>query len=101
MVRATIILEIIEKNHLIENAQIVGDYFLEGLKSLELSNSRGRGLMLAFDCKDTESRNLLWKKLREKVLCLKCGQKSIRFRPPLTFSKEEADIAISYLKETL
>jgi len=56
MVRSTRFLEIIEEDDLVKNAAVVGDYFLEKLKKLQekypksLTNARGKGLMVAFDC---------------------------------------------------
>jgi L-lysine 6-transaminase len=101
MVRATIFFEIIEKENLLENAEKVGAYFFERLQELGLVNLRGRGLMIAFDLHTTQQRDDFFNKLGEKMLCLKCGQKSIRFRPPLTFSNEDVDVAVSFVKEAL
>jgi L-lysine 6-transaminase len=101
MVRASIYLKIIEEDNLIENAKEVGVYFLRKLSKLPLKNVRGRGLMIAFDLNDTTSRNEFLTKLNEKIFCLKCGEKSIRFRPHLTFSKEDADFAVNYIKTIL
>ena len=54
MVRFDRTLEIIEEDHLVENAATVGDHLLDRLRELErtrdfISQSRGRGLMCAFD----------------------------------------------------
>lgn len=101
MVRATIFLEIIKEDKLIENAAEVGDYFLSILKKLDLPNTRGRGLMIAFDLDDWKERDAVLKKLNETMLVLPCGEKSIRFRPHLTFSKEEVDIAVEMIIKAL
>lgn len=99
MARATIFLKIIEEDKLVQNAAIVGEYFLEGIKNLGFKNVRGRGLMIAFDLDDTQKRDEFLVELRKNVLALPCGLKSIRFRPHLTFSKEEADTAIKFLSK--
>lgn len=99
MVRSKIFIDIIEEDHLIENAARVGDYFLNKIKELGFDNARGRGLMIAFDLKNEEERDINLKKLCEKMIALPCGQKSIRFRPHLTFTEEDADTAIEFLKE--
>src|SRR5216117_751388 len=53
MIRSTHFLRIIEKENLVENARVVGDYFLEALRRLQSEHSimtavRGRGLFIAF-----------------------------------------------------
>ncbi|HEX3070227.1 MAG TPA: L-lysine 6-transaminase, partial [Thermoanaerobaculia bacterium] len=54
MVRAARYLEIIEAERLVDNARVVGDHLLLGLRGLEkelgglVTNARGRGLMIAF-----------------------------------------------------
>ena len=110
MVRSQRILEIIEEDNLVDNAAKVGEYLLSKLNELGddfptlLSNIRGRGLMCAFDLPDTQLRDKLRLKAFEKgLIVLPCGEKSIRFRPPLTCTNEEVDkmAAIMYdcLKE--
>jgi len=102
MLRFKLILEIIESDHLIENAAKQGEYLLHTLRELEakhagtISNTRGRGLLCAFDLKSPEIRSKFIKNLRENenVLILPCGVKSIRFRPHLTVSREELTKAI-------
>jgi L-lysine 6-transaminase len=99
MVRATAYFEIIEKDKLVENARKVGDYFLKQLNKLPLQNVRGRGLMIAFDLPDTEKRDAFFEKLNERIFCLRCGTHSIRFRPHLTFSKDDVDVATNWIKQ--
>jgi L-lysine 6-transaminase len=101
MARSKLYMEIIEEDKLVDNAKEVGDYFLEKLKELELNNARGKGLLLAFDLENTEARDAMFNNLSENILCLKCGPKSIRFRPHLTFSKEDVDKAVSFIKAHL
>lgn len=101
MLRFQLVLEIIEKENLIENSKIVGEFLLEGLLKLEqkypeqIFASRGKGLMCAFDLKDHDARNWLYKRLYEEgILVLTCGDKSIRFRPHLNVTKEEIQIVL-------
>jgi L-lysine 6-transaminase len=107
MVRFDRILEIIEADRLVENADHVGAYLKERLadlaeKNAAITNPRGRGLMCAFDLPDPETRNRLLKKTFEQgVLMLGCGQHSIRFRPPLTITRDEVDQGLSALKGAL
>lgn len=102
MVRAQRYLEIIQEDKLVENAEKIGNYLQSQLLSLGLNNVRGKGLMCAFDCTSTDSRNSLVKRCFENGLfLLGCGDKSIRVRPSLTFSKSDVDLMISILSTTV
>jgi L-lysine 6-transaminase len=101
MVRCKMFLDIINEDNLIENAKEVGRYFLEKLNPLPINNVRGRGLMIAFDLEDETKRDAFLQKLLKKgVLALSCGQKSVRVRPHLTFSKENVDEAIDIIESS-
>ena len=107
MVRSTHFLNIIEQENLTENAGIVGEHFLNRLLELQKENpimsaARGRGLFLAFDLPDPETRNELWKRLFDGgVLTLKSGEQAIRFRPALDITKEVVDEAIDVMGEQM
>jgi L-lysine 6-transaminase len=102
MKRCSLILDAIKDEALVENAREIGKYFRDELMSVGgCGNVRGRGLMLAFDLASEEARDKVFKKLSKNMLALKCGTKSIRFRPHLTFSKEDADKAIEFIKMAL
>jgi len=98
MVRCTRFLEIIEEDKLVENAATVGEYFLEKLKKLQekhprsLTNIRGKGLMIAFDCFSGEySSKVVGAAYKKQLIILTCGTQSVRFRPPLDFTKKNVD----------
>jgi L-lysine 6-transaminase len=103
MVRSTFFLQIIEEENLVENAGIVGEYFLKRLLDLQKDHSlinavRGRGLFIAFDLPDAETRDALWKDLFDNgVLVLKSGEKALRFRPSLDITKEVVDEAVNII----
>jgi L-lysine 6-transaminase len=101
-------MEVIEKENLVENARIVGDYLLEGLKTLEqkhpekLSNARGRGLMCAIDLPTNEERNHLRDELfNDGLFILSCGDQSLRFRPHLNVTKEEIQLALDKIENNI
>ena len=104
---------IVERENLVDNAAEVGSYLLAELKPLEeryehLGEVRGKGLMLALDLVED-------KKSREPVspasgysdrLAADCQQNGVIVRPvgpkiilspPLTFSKENADLLATAL----
>ncbi|MEE8218391.1 MAG: L-lysine 6-transaminase [Vicinamibacteria bacterium] len=108
MVRFGRFLEIIHEDNLVENARHVGERLLQGLRGLErelshvLSGSRGLGLMIAFDLPTPELRKKMHKQLlADGLLLLTCGERSIRFRPPLNLTAAEADTALEILRKSL
>jgi L-lysine 6-transaminase len=108
MVRSARFLEIVAEERLIENARVVGDHLLAGLRALErelgglISNSRGLGLMIAFDLPSPEARDAARRAIvANGLLLLPCGTRSIRFRPPLDLSAAEADTGLEILRKTL
>ena len=102
MVRSRHIIDAIHKYDLIQNARDVGKHLLWGLRTLPvIDNARGMGLMIAFDFSEEYVRDLAMTMLSKNMLVLKSGKKSIRLRPPLTFSIEDADHAISFIREAI
>ncbi|RMF64920.1 MAG: aminotransferase class III-fold pyridoxal phosphate-dependent enzyme, partial [Calditrichaeota bacterium] len=108
MVRFRKYLEVIVTEKLVENAAQVGRYFLDELRNLagefpgQITNVRGRGLMLAFDLPDGERRDAFLRvAYQHGMIALGCGPRSIRFRPALNFSRELVDEAIRVTRETL
>lgn len=107
MFRATAYLEIIEEDDLVDNARRQGQKLLSGLQELEktfagIRNARGAGLMCAFDLPDESVRDRFHKTTMENgLLVLKCGEKSIRFRPSLNIRESEIDEALSIMRKTL
>ena len=108
MYRFKLILEIIKKENLLNNATQMGKYLLKNINSLSeefpgyVTNPRGVGLFCAFDMTSTIERdkliNLLFK---NKLLILGSGDKSIRFRPHLNVLKKDLDLAIDVIYNTL
>ncbi|MGQ9863876.1 MAG: L-lysine 6-transaminase [Bacteroidia bacterium] len=109
MVRADKILTIIEEDNLLQHAEKTGEYLLHGLKQLEnrvpqwVHNVRGRGLLCAFDLPSKKNRDTLIRRAlqEENLLLLGAGEKSIRFRSPLTITEEEIDIGLGKITRIL
>jgi L-lysine 6-transaminase len=100
MVRFCHIIDAIENDNLVQNAKTIGEYLLGKLMATDgISNVRGKGLMIAFDSPNESTRDRMMELLSENMIALKCGNKSIRLRPHLTFSKEDADTAHSYIEK--
>lgn len=106
MVRFDRILEVIEEENLVENAADAGEHLQTKLiewadTSEYLTNPRGKGLFCAIDLPDTHSRNAVVKEcLKNNLMILGCGTKTIRFRPPLTINKEQLDEGVDILKKS-
>ena len=108
MLRSQKYLEIIQKDHLVENAAKQGKYLLKGLEELQenyprvVSNARGRGLMCAFDLPTAEQRDAMKKRLYENnMIILGCGASTIRFRPPLIITSREIDEALDIIERVV
>jgi len=107
MVRCARYLEIMQEEKLVENAAKVGAVFLDTLQELEaefpqVTNARGRGLLLAFDLPDTETRNRVRQACWDSGFAtLACGPRSVRFRPALIFSEADVEGAGAILRDVL
>ncbi|MFH1445076.1 MAG: L-lysine 6-transaminase [Nanoarchaeota archaeon] len=107
MVRCRRYLEIMVKDKLIENAAIVGEYFLKRLRELseecgQFNNVRGRGCFVAIEFPSVKERDEFRKNCWKNGLAtLNSWPKSIRFRPPLNISKSEIDEAIEVMRKCL
>lgn len=111
MVRCKFIIDVIlEDKTILSQVSEVGNYLLGKLNNLakgtlfkasKISNVRGIGTIVAFDMPTKEERNAMLTKLNKNMIILGCGEKSIRFRPPLTFSKENVNEAMGYIKNAL
>jgi L-lysine 6-transaminase len=94
MVRCTRILEIVVEEKLVENAAARGKELLAGLQALQqkysfVTNARGAGLMCALDLPDTATRDKAIEAcFADGMIILKCGDRSLRFRPTLTVDAE-------------
>jgi L-lysine 6-transaminase len=108
MVRVTRYLEIIAEDKLVENAGVVGGYLVGKLEQLRgdydgfVTNPRGLGLFAAFDMPDGDLRGKLLGKARENgMLIVGCGDRTVRFRPPLNITKEEVDEGIDIIRKSI
>jgi len=108
MVRSTKILQIIEEDRLLDQASRVGQYLLGRLQKMaeepdyQMTNVRGVGLMVAFDLPDTASRNRFVELgMKNNVMFLGCGGRSIRFRPALIITEEDIDKGLEVMEKIL
>ncbi len=99
---ALAVLEVIEKEKLMENAASIGNYLISELKEIpELKNVRGRGLMIGFDVTDELKdlrKNLLF---NQHIFTGEAKQNTIRLLPSLALRKKDADEFLDSLREEI
>jgi acetylornithine aminotransferase len=99
---ALAVLEVIDDEQLLKNAEEMGEYLMQQLNSIpEIQNVRGRGLMIGFDVpeqlKDLK-KNLLY---QGKIFTGEAKLNVIRLLPALNIKKSEIDFFLVTLKEEI
>lgn len=101
-----VILETIEKDHLLEHTRITGDYLVHEVSALAarypslLSNVRGVGTYAAMDARDGETQGKIIAGLRKRgVEAGGSGTRSLRFRPALVFGPRHVAEYLSVLDD--
>lgn len=99
---ATAVLDIMEKENLVENAATVGSYLLKELKNFkQIKDLRGKGLMIGMEFEEPV------KELRQrllfdyKVFTGAAGTNVIRLLPPLVLTKADADKFLERFEKAL
>jgi predicted acetylornithine/succinylornithine family transaminase len=99
-------LDIMEQEHLVENAAETGAYFLQKLRELkdqrdDIVDVRGRGFMVALEMSRTDAADIGKRCLRHGLVLNPIGASIIRFLPPLIAKRSDVDEAIGILSEVL
>ncbi len=99
---ALAVLEIIEKDSLMDNATAIGNYLINELKQLPyIKEVRGKGLMIGIELpeelKDVKKKLLF----KHGIFTGEAKPNVIRLLPALNISKVEADVFLSALKSEL
>ena len=99
------VLDLFEKNHIIENVREVGAYLEQRLEELKdrydcITDRRGVGLMqgLVFD---RPVADMICRALDKGLVLINAGANIIRFVPPLIVSKENVDEMITILDNSI
>ncbi|WP_299384342.1 aminotransferase class III-fold pyridoxal phosphate-dependent enzyme [uncultured Lacinutrix sp.] len=102
-VASSTVLEVIEEEHLMQNAKDISAYFIEKAKEISaIKNIKGRGLMLGleFDFPVAELRKKLI--FEHKIFTGSAKNPNLlRILPPLTIKKEHVDLFFEALKKEL
>ncbi|MBV8052255.1 MAG: acetyl ornithine aminotransferase family protein [Acidobacteriaceae bacterium] len=108
-------LDVIESEKLLENATEVGAHMMKRMadwpsKHKLVGDVRGRGLMIGVEIvKDKKTKEyaaaqrdeIVQFAFERGILFLGCGPSTIRIAPPLIVTKEEADVAMEALEESI
>ena len=99
---ALAVLEVMERDRLVENAAATGAYLLDGLRRIDgVRDVRGRGLMVGFDVEGSASefrRRLLFEK---HIFTGGAGATTVRLLPARTLTRELADRFLASLEALL
>jgi 4-aminobutyrate aminotransferase len=108
-------LDVIEKEGLLRNSEEVGGHMMKRMsdwpkKHKIVGDIRGRGLMIGVDIvKDQKTREygaadrdrVVEMAFEKGVLFLGCGPSTVRIAPPLIATKDEAEVAMDILEESI
>jgi 4-aminobutyrate aminotransferase len=108
-------LDVIESEGLMKNASDVGNHMLKRMadwpsKHKLVGDVRGRGLMIGVEIiKDKKTKEygaaerdrIVQLAFERGILFLGCGPSTIRIAPALVVSKDEADVAMDALEESI
>ena len=101
---AIAVLDVIESEHLVENAAEVGEYLMQAIRDAQIPHVvevRGRGLMIGIEL-DIPYKEPRTKLVSEQHCFTGCsGTNVLRLLPPLCLTKQEADSFIAKLKAVL
>lgn len=100
---AIAVLDVIEYEHLVENAAAVGEYLISELKKIDrVTDVRGRGLMIGFEVEGFTGSELRKKLLFEHhIFTGGAGQLTVRLLPALSLSMTEAEHFIAEFKKAI
>jgi ornithine--oxo-acid transaminase len=100
-------LDILVNEELDRNSTNLGKYFIEqlnGIKSDKIKEVRGKGLLIGVEINlkpDETVRPLCEELMKQGVLAKDTHERTIRFAPPLTITKDEIDWALERIRKVL
>ncbi|NLS06672.1 ornithine--oxo-acid transaminase [Rhizobium sp. P32RR-XVIII] len=99
-------LKVLTEEGMIENAEKMGAYFLDGLKSIRsniVKDVRGRGLMMAVELEPEAggARQYCYGLKERGLLAKDTHENTIRLAPPLVITKEQVEWAVSQIEKTI
>lgn len=103
---ACAVLEVIEQEHIGQNARQMGERLMAGLRVLQakypvITDVRGLGLMVGAECEGSAAARIAQLALEEGLIINTAGGNTLRFVPPLVVSAGDVDEAIVRLERAL
>lgn len=103
---ARMAIKVLKEENMIENAAVMGAYFIAGLKKINaprIREVRGRGLLIAVELfPEAGGARQFCEALKQKgLLCKETHDHIIRFAPPLVITKAEVDWALERIAAVL
>jgi 4-aminobutyrate aminotransferase-like enzyme/Ser/Thr protein kinase RdoA (MazF antagonist) len=99
------VLDVIRDEGLQENARATGEYLMAGLRQLPgILDVRGLGLFIGFDLPDEATATELVNRMKARGVLLSTDgprHNVIKIKPPIVFSRADADVLLGRLDETL
>jgi 4-aminobutyrate aminotransferase-like enzyme len=98
---------VIQQEHLLENADKVGDVMLNGLRDMaerhdSIREVRGLALMIGVEFPDHDfAAEIEHRAFAKGLLVLTCGDDAVRMAPPLVFREDQARTALELFEETV
>ena len=99
-------LKVIRDEKLVENADELGQYFIDQLAEIpspHVKEVRGRGMLIGVELKENAggARRFCEALQKQGILCKETHETVIRFAPPLVIDKETIDWALPIIREVL
>jgi acetylornithine aminotransferase/acetylornithine/N-succinyldiaminopimelate aminotransferase len=102
---AIAVIDTLEKDHLLDHATEVGNYFRAQLRALALRHNaivdvRGRGLMIAAEIDSADLAKLAVAEMLKRHILINCTSDTVlRFLPPYILQRAHVDTAVAALDE--
>lgn len=99
-------LKVLQDENLIQNAETLGNYFMDQLRSFNspyVKEVRGRGLLVGVEltAETGPARPFCERLMKAGLLCKETHETVIRFAPPLVITKEQLDWALGEIEKVL
>lgn len=100
---AIAVLDVMEKEQLVKNAEEVGEYLISELRKIPgVKDVRGKGLMIGLEVKGFTGSELRKKLLFEHhIFTGGAGQYTVRLLPALSLSKSDAEIFLTEFRKAI
>lgn len=102
---ASAVINVIEKEGLLENAKVMGEKFKEALEGFvdkydQILEVRGKGLMLGM-VTERDPKEILAAFKEQGILALTAGGNVVRFLPPLTITEDDLEEVVDMMADAL